>query len=286
LDFVKNLAFAGCCFNMGRMSAYLFLKGHLRQPVWAAVKQWHLRGAVSGNLDRPTWEESLRDPTAFYRECQRYFYQRTPPAVREHRAYFQRPWMGFGEDAFHAMWFLLFREFKPAAFLEIGVYRGQTLSLAALLSRINGVPCEVQGISPFSSAGDSLTKRYSGKFDYYEDTLKNFEHFKLPVPKLLRAYSTDDAAKTLITSRRWDLIYIDGNHDYEVARQDWTVCAAAVKPGGAIVLDDAGLTTSYRPPIYASPGHPGPSRLAVEVGAKGFREILQVGHNRVFQRLG
>jgi len=31
---------------------------------------------------------------------------------------------GFGENAFHTMWYLLLEEFKPATFLEIGVFRG------------------------------------------------------------------------------------------------------------------------------------------------------------------
>lgn len=268
------------------MSAYLFLKGNLRRPVWALARRWDARRGGSRELDRTAWTDSLIDPAAFYRECLGYFRRRLPAAVKEHRAYFARPWMGFGEDPFHVMWFLLFREFKPAAFLEIGVYRGQTLSLAALLARINGLNCFIQGISPFSPAGDSVTRKYSGKFDYYEDTLKNFDHFKLPHPELCRAYSTDPPARAVIAGRPWDMIYIDGNHDYEIARQDWEMCSASVKIGGIIVLDDAGLSTPYRPAMYSTGGHPGPSRLATEIDRKAFREILQVGHNRVFQKLG
>jgi hypothetical protein len=45
-------------------------------------------------------------------------------ALREPRHYFNQCRRGFGEDAFHAMWFLLFRQFRPVSFLEIGVYRG------------------------------------------------------------------------------------------------------------------------------------------------------------------
>jgi hypothetical protein len=52
-----------------------------------------------------------------------------------------------------------------------------------------------------------------------------------------------------------------------------------------IVLDDAGLYTAYRAPAFAFTGHPGPSRLAQEIDRTTFQEIVQVGHNRVFQKL-
>jgi hypothetical protein len=230
------------------------------------------------------WAQSLSDPTRFYERCFQYFHTRLPDSLRKHRTYFESNGRGFGEKSFHVMWFLLFREFSLESFLEIGVYRGQTLSLAALLSRYFGYSCFVQGISPFSSAGDSVSE-YLERDDYYSDTFKNFAHFSLPVPKLLKALSTDDAAVELIASREWSCIYIDGNHDYATVRQDWNLCSAHLRSGGLIVLDDAGLTTKYSPPIFATGGHPGPSQLAQEIDQSRFREILQVGHNRVFQKI-
>jgi predicted O-methyltransferase YrrM len=88
----------------------------------------------------------------------------------------------------------------------------------------------------------------------------------------------------LIRSRAWDWIYIDGNHDYDVVRPDWQVCAEHVRPGGLIVLDDAAISSAYQPPPVATRGHPGPSRVTDEIDRGRFEEILQVGHNRVFQK--
>jgi len=230
------------------------------------------------------WTASLENPTQFYERCFHYFHTELPEPLRNHRTYFEASGRGFGERSFHVMWFLLFREFAPESFLEIGVFRGQTLSLAALLARQLRFPCFIQGISPFSSAGDAVSK-YRRDVDYYQDTLRNFAHFKLPAPALLRAYSTDESAVQLIASRDWSCVYVDGNHDYEIARQDWDLCSAHLQPGGLIVLDDSGLTTSYVPHAgLATAGHPGPSRLAQEIDRARFREILQVGHNRVFQK--
>ena len=250
----------------------------------ARAKKAILQSAAPAELPAEDWPKSLKDPTGFYLDHFRFFHQRLPSELRGHREYFVHERRGFGEDAFHVMWYLLFREFKPKSFLEIGVYRGQTLTLAALLSRMNGFSAEVCGISPFSSAGDSVS-RYRDNVDYFEDTLKNFSHFQLPSPRLVRAFSTDPEAKQFIASKQWDMIYIDGNHDYEVARQDWEICSQNVKVGGVIVLDDSGLTTAYRPPHFATGGHPGPSRLAQEIDRKHFLELLQVGHNRAFQKI-
>jgi SAM-dependent methyltransferase len=260
-----------------------YVRGRWRTVVGAREKKEFLRQPAPADLPPGDWDRSLREPTGFYLDCFRFFHQRLPQELRDHRAYFTQNGRGYGEDAFHVMWFLLFREFKPATFLEIGVFRGQTASLAALLSQLNGSACGVWGISPFSPAGDSVS-RYQTGVDYYEDTLRNFDQFRLPHPTFLRAYSTDPEARQLISSKSWDLIYIDGNHDYEIARQDWELCARAVKPGGIIVLDDSGLTTSFRPPAFATGGHPGPSRLASEINRSEFRERLQVGHNRAFQK--
>jgi hypothetical protein len=239
---------------------------------------------IAEEILRSEWADSLTGPTEFYERCFLYFHTRLPLPLREHRAYFEANGRGFGERSFHVMWYLLFREFAPESFLEIGVFRGQTLSLAALLARDFHLQCFVQGVSPFSSAGDAVSK-YRTDVDYYEDTLRNFAHFSLPSPALLKAYSTDESATKLIALRNWSCIYIDGNHDYEVAAQDWKTCSAHLQPNGLIVLDDSSLNTKYVPPIFATAGHPGPSLLAAEIDRTQFAEILQVGHNRVFQRI-
>lgn len=233
------------------------------------------------DITREEWANSLKDPTAFYARCFRCFHQRLPENLKLHRQYFSQEGRGFGEDAFHTMWWLIFNELRPANFLEIGVYRGQTISLIGLISKTLKMPCEVHAISPFSSAGDSVSK-YKTDVDYHTDTLANFNYFDLAEPKLLQAYSTDESARELIKSRLWDCIYIDGNHDYEIAKADWDICSQNVKVGGMIVLDDSALNTDYMPPAFASKGHPGPSQLASEINREFFVEVLHVGHNRVF----
>jgi predicted O-methyltransferase YrrM len=230
------------------------------------------------------WGRSLTDPTGYYLDCVRYFHgPHFPEELKKHRHYFLQDQRGFGEDAFHVMWWMLFREMRPRRFLEIGVYRGQTISLAALLHRMLKIEGSVTGISPFSPAGDSVST-YRENLDYLHDTQSSFRAFALAEPELLRAYSTDRIASDRIHRQEWDSVYIDGNHDYEVVKADWVACSSSIRAGGIIVLDDSALGTAYRPPHFATAGHPGPSQLATEISPSGFREILRVGHNRVFQK--
>ena len=244
--------------------------------------------ALPAPLKQPLLFSDLQTKTLsrnnLYRYCDYYFDHFLPESFRDHRRYFSTGSRGFGEDAFHAMWFLLFQHFRPANVLEIGVYRGQTITLWKMLSRHFGFDCQVSCISPFSPSGDSVSQ-YGTAVDYHADVLQNHKNFDLPVPAICRAFSNDPAAVAFIQSRLWDMVYIDGNHDYDVACGDWENCSRHLAPGGIIILDDSALETDYRPPAFATAGHPGPSKLAREIDAAAFREIFSTGHNRVFQKL-
>lgn len=270
-------------FNLRAKFAFSRVERQIRNLRSKRQQAALLAAGHAPEITRIDWARSLGQPTAFYEDLFRYFHSRLPHELRAHRAYFETDSRGFGEAAFHVMWLLLFEEFRFKTFLEIGVYRGQTLSLAALLQRRLKIQGRIVGISPFSSAGDSMCG-YRKDVDYLEDTLDNFRHFALPLPELVVAFSADAHALDVIRSEQWDCVYIDGNHDYDFVRADWENCGPHIQPGGVIVLDDAGLTTNFRPPAFATKGLPGPSRLATSIGHPPFREILQAGHNRVFQR--
>jgi cephalosporin hydroxylase len=216
-----------------------------------------------------------------YAYMHHHFHHLCPGELREHRTYFRQEMRGFGEDAFHAMWFTLLREFKPEECLEIGVYRGQVISLWALISRNFGFFCDVHAISPFASTGDRVSV-YLRNVDYLEDTLAHHRHFGLREPNLVCAFSTDPIALEQIRSRQWNLIYIDGNHDYEVALADYEVCRDNLAVGGLLVMDDSSLGTNFRPPLFSTAGHPGPSRIVLELAMKQLRFLGGVGHNNVF----
>lgn len=219
---------------------------------------------------------------ALYAYMHHHLHHCCPHEIREHRAYFSQARRGFGEDALHAMWFTLLREFRPKLCLEIGVYRGQVVSLWGLIAKQVGFPCEIHGISPFSSAGDRVS-RYLEGLDYLEDTLASNARFGLQPPTFVRALSTAAIAREHITRHSWDLIYIDGNHDYDVALADYELCRAALAPHGLLVMDDSSLYTEFRPPVFSFAGHPGPSRVVQQRAMSDLRFVGGVGHNNVFQ---
>jgi len=250
-----------------------------------AQKRWYSRHQPRYDLDLSLVEavERFKSRDAVHAYMHHYFRHRCPETIREHRAYFARDRRGFGEDAFHAMWWILLRDYRPRHCVEIGVYRGQVITLWSLAAKLLGFPCEVHGISPFSAAGDAVSA-YPADVDYLVDTLSSFQAWELPAPTLIKAYSTDPAAIAHVAERQWDLIYIDGSHDYEVALADYELCREHLKPAGLLVLDDASLGTDYHPPSFSFAGHPGPSRVAAQFAQRELKPLGAVGHNNVFQR--
>jgi hypothetical protein len=53
------------------------------------------------------------------------------------------------------------------------------------------------------------------------------------------------------------------------------------------VTDPAGSAygTAYQPPLLATASLPDPSRAAAEIDPAQFREVLCVGHSRVFEKI-
>lgn len=235
------------------------------------------------NLNFTSIIDRFSERNELYAYMHHYFYHHCPAALQQHRSYFKQGQRGFGEDAFHAMWFTLLSEFKPAQCLEIGVYRGQVVTLWGLIAKLNNFSSSVHGISPFSAAGDGVST-YLANLDYLQDTLNSNSHFGLQTPNFMKAFSTDSNAIDFIKSRRWNLIYIDGNHDYEVALADYEVCRESLADGGLLVMDDSSLYTDFKPPSFSFAGHIGPSRVVQEFAMKELKFLGGVGHNNIFQK--
>jgi hypothetical protein len=206
-----------------------------------------------------------------------------PKPLQEHREYIEKNEKGFGEPAFHTMWWKLIIEFKPKNCLEIGVYRGQVISLWTLISKLEKQDMRVSGISPFSSLSDSVSE-YMNTIDFYQDVQETFEELDLKKPSFVRGLSSDDKAIEYIKSRVWDMVYIDGGHDYEDVLSDYKLCLENIKKGGLIIFDDASLYTDYQPLPFSFAGHPGPSLVAREYADKEMRFVGAVGHNNVYMK--
>ena len=226
----------------------------------------------------------FKDVNQQWRYYHNYLWNLSPQWLRDHRKFFKQDNRGFGEDAFHAMWYLLLRELKPKTFLEIGVFRGQVLSLVKLISKNLNFECKVLGVSPFTPLADSVSKY--GDYNYEKDVREFAKIFNCPLSEeeLCKALSTDQEAFDRISKIKWDLAYIDGNHDYEFVKHDFDLVSKCLSQNGLVVMDDAALCTTYRPRPYSFAGHAGPSKVVQQALMNAWQIVAQAGHNLVLKR--
>ena len=271
--------------QMGRRLGVGSVKNQVRTWIAAQQESWYRRSQAAFAPDLSFTEMATRfsGRNTMHAYAVHYYAHHLPVSLCEHRAYFKQNLRGFGENAFHAMWWVLLREYQPQLCLEIGVYRGQVISLWALIAQMLKFPCEIHGISPFTPIGDAVSA-YREDVDYLTDTLDSFKFFNLPAPTLVKALSNEPVTIEHIASHNWNLVYIDGSHDYEIALADYRLCRDHLAPGGLLVMDDASLDTSFRPPMFSFAGHPGPSQVAAEFAMKEMKFLGAVGHNNVFQK--
>lgn len=221
-----------------------------------------------------------------YQSAETHFYRGIPKALREHRYFVEKHNLGYGERAFHAMWWEIMRLARPENCLEIGVHKGQVISLWSLCAKLLSYEATVVGIGPFNNQGDSVSVYGSRHEDCVPDVEALHRRFNLNIGRLVRAKSQEPEALASIQSLQWDLVYIDGSHEYQDVKSDFNAVAMSMRIGGLLVLDDAALAYDREMPMYAFPGHPGPTQVA-EVASLDcrFSEVGHVGHNVVFVKV-
>lgn len=208
-----------------------------------------------------------------------------PKRLKSIRSYFRTQGKGFGEDALFSMWWLLLRELRPKKMLEIGVFRGQVLAFWAAWDQENGGRSRIYGLSPFSNAGDKVSTYED--LDYLADVDSTFRALQLPMFTPLTYYSTEAAAREVLRDEfgEFDLVYVDGSHDYDVVLSDIDLSHSLLRKSGVMVLDDAALNISSNLPPYAFGGHPGPSLAASQLmTSQKWRFLAACGHNVIFSR--
>lgn len=204
----------------------------------------------------------------------------------EHREYIEKRAYGMGERCFHWLWNLLVDEMPDEfRFLEIGVYKGQVLSLIRLLADRTMREAEIVGVTPLSKFAG-----VTGKFpDYPDEDYMGYitalhEEFGLQQPCLVIGDSTDpanvEAAKAM---GPYDMVYIDGCHEYDYVVKDLMNYGLMVKQGGYLIMDDA--SNNMKQPWGFFQGIEDVSRAArsvIEVDPH-WEHLLALVHNRVWR---
>jgi len=239
----------------------------------------------------------------------RHFTEKTAatPILAAHRHHAEEHKLGFGDPAFHYLWFLLLQaaaeKFSRPRCLEIGVFKGQVISLWALLARELNLPLEIHALTPLQGNPpppitlwnrlryrvdrDYREQVKTGNFyaqeDYAAIVRGHFSHHGLAFDSvhLHRGYSTDPTLLASLADAQFELIYVDGDHREAGARHDFATFGQKVVPGGWLIADDAAHdlpgTTFWK-------GYPEVTAALSELGPLGFVNVFNVGHNRVFQR--
>jgi hypothetical protein len=231
--------------------------------------------------------------------------------LKAHRDFVEQNDWGMGERAFPYMWLLVLKDcaerFGKVRLLEIGVFKGQTLSLWGMIGREEGIDAEISCISPFAGNQPKLRwvrsfkKRFSKQYQaqkaagslYYDDDFLNatreiYERFAgdYGTVNVMRGLSTDRRILKQAARQNYEVVYIDGDHSYESVKSDIAWYAPLVVPGGYLVMDDASHfmpTEKYRGRQGYS-GYESVGRACETIEPLGFVNVLNVGHNRIYRK--
>jgi hypothetical protein len=228
--------------------------------------------------------------------------------LKQHRDFVEQHAFGFGDRAFHYMWYLVLRDlaerFGIVNALEIGVYKGQVLSLWALVARKLGIEVMITGVSPFQGnlrkmsiierklrrlidAEYKANIRHGNLYpedDYLKRVHEIFDRFDVDVGacRLVKGYSTDPDVIGTLSVEQFSLIYVDGDHSYEGAASDIRNYAPLIAEGGYLVMDDA---SCFIPGDTFWKGRESVSKACELIEPFGFRNVLNVGHDRIYRRV-
>ena len=228
------------------------------------------------------------------------------PMLREHRDWVEANKWGFGDRAFHYMWLLLLQNLHESGradveLLEIGVFKGQTISLWTLIAQELQLGAHVTGITPLTGKPPLppllhrtrmlLDRKYRQdahvgnlhiRSDYKDDIEKIFRNFGLEFGDvtLVRGLSQDESVHAQVRGKSFDLVYVDGGHRYEEVAADLKLYGPLVREGGYLVVDDAAY---FEPGSAFFKGFESVSTAANELDPRRYANVLNVGHNRIYK---
>ena len=99
---------------------------------------------------------------------------------------------------------------------------------------------------------------------------------------LHQGLSTDQHILKQLSASTFHIVYVDGDHTFKGALRDFTVFGQKVVRGGWLVADDAGCSL---PGTAFWKGLEAVSRAAKVLPDIGFRNVLNVSHNRIYERV-
>ena len=214
----------------------------------------------------------------------------TTPILKQHRDWVETNMWGYGERQFHYMWNLIVKEL-PQNFkaLEIGVFKGQIVSLLSLLNREYEKHGIVFGITPLRPADDKFSKHPD--IDYNLAIATIYKAFALDAKDFFIIEGLSNEDRVIELARRkgpFDVLYVDGNHNYDIVCEDIDTYVPLVESGGFIVMDDASNYLTI-PDHMIRMNWKGLMDVSNAVrdhleNRKDVTHLLAVGHNRIWRK--
>lgn len=204
------------------------------------------------------------------------------PKLKMHRDFVETNVFGFGERSFQWMWNLIVKEMSDKfTFLEIGVFKGQTLSLIELLANKYSKTAKRYGVTPLSTEGGVWESDYAKDLDTIHDEFKLDKGFTI-----LKGLSEDPEIIKQASKLKLDILFIDGGHEERHIRNDIVEYSPLVKKGGYMVIDDC--CNSFHMPFGYFQGIYEVSLVVDELlpiaGTDEWEFIGSVVHNRIYRR--
>lgn len=210
---------------MKEMCGYQFWK------IWEKVRMKTLAEEAAAYRNTPPYNFGLDQRFRAYVD--------NTPDLKAHRDFSEKHVYGFGERSFHWVWKLIADQMDPRGrFLEVGVYKGQIVSLMRQLLP-NAFIVGVTPLSSTSGPNDEFPK--FPETDYMQHIKDLHDHFGLDMTNAILEGHSQDAA-VLQAARDlspYDAVYIDGCHEYPCVIDDLVNYTPMVKPGGLFIVDDS-----------------------------------------------
>lgn len=217
-----------------------------------------------------------QDTEVFHKTIHEHFTElvNNDPELDAHRTYVESRVYGMGERSFWWLWKLLLDTLPESPkLLEVGVFKGATLSLWKLLCK----DAEVFGVTPLDGRGTGWVGE-----DYFAHITKIHSDFGLDMPYLIIGGS-EEPGVIAQAKGEYDVVYVDGDHSEEGALSDLNNYSKYVKAGGYLVIDDC--CCDFHMPWGYFQGIQ-PVQDAFEKWDKtGFEFVCSVVHLRVMRRV-
>lgn len=128
----------------------------------------------------------------------------------------------------------IIKDLKPCRILEIGTAKGGTLFLFSKVLPDNAEIFSIDRGMPF----ETFFRRWRVRF--FESFVKHKNNMHI-LQLNSHSKSTFERLKKMLSGKKFDFLFIDGDHTYIGAKKDFEMYSKLVKKGGIIAMHDVAL---------------------------------------------